>query len=451
MADTPTKSNEKSPLIKYGALAIIALMLLSGAAVYLASSSQDNTTTDPSTTPDTTPTRSLVSNELEAKVKELFPAAVIISQSRETDKTKLDESIGKLAGVRGVQSQFTNLDFNSGNVSYLAQISLTSDANKILFIDQLFETGLLSSPEIYFQALIETPLEVQAATEDGKTEKVLLPSNQILGYVSAYTQINDTVSGALQIVMQGTQVRNAFLFESQNITQSPKPLALSVTAPILELQPKLIVTGSMEYVPGFSESDIEAAITALPQVMGVENVLIPRKDNTLLLSLSQAGTVASDVNAFVRSHAMQFNAFSQEGDVLFIGLADITPTQAKAQLQQAIEGALNTNVEIQFTVPQFQLLVDVNTSSVATAVPAQAIMDYFATLDANASIQSYQPASLSLSALNDGNASYAIPDSKLNAYVLPGHAIGNNAMVQVSATIVRDDLIEASALEVVAP
>ncbi len=449
MADTPPKTNEKPPLIKYGAIAIIALMLLSGAAVYLASSSQDSTTPDPSTAPDTTPTRSLVSNEVEATVKELFPAAVIISQSRETDKTKLDEAIGKLSGVRGVQSQFTNLDFNSGSVSYLAQISLVNDANKILFIDQLFETGLLSSPEIYFQALIETPIEVQAASEDGKSEKVRLPSNQILGYVSAYTQTNDIVSGALQIVMQGTQVRNAFLFESQNITQSPRPLTLSVTAPILELQPKLIVTGSMEYVPNFSELDIETALSALPLISGVENVLIPRKDNTLMLSFSQASAITGDINAFVQSHATQFTSFSLDGNNFFIGLGNVTPTQAKAQLQQAIEQTLNTNVEIQFIVPQFQVLVDVNTSSNSTLLAAQSILSYFASLDANATIQSYQPASLSLSALQDGNSSYAIPTGKLNAYLLPGHAIGNNATVQVSATIVRNDLIEASALEAV--
>jgi hypothetical protein len=294
-------------------------------------------------------------------------------------------------------------------------------------------------------------LEVQASTQDGKSEKVQLPSNQILGYVSAYTQVDDVVSGALQIVMQGTQVRNAFLFESQNLTQSPKPLSLSVTAPILELQPKLIVTGTMEYVPDFSELDIQAALEGLPQVSGVENVLIPRKDNVLVLSFPQASEVADDLNAFLQAHATQYDALTLDGNNLFVSLESITPAAAKTQLSQAIENALNTNVVIQFTSPQFQLLVDANTSSNSTAQAAQSILGYFAGLDANATIQSYQPATLSLSALNDGNASYAIPDSKLSAYLLPGHAIGNNATVQVSATIVRSSLVEASAIEASAP
>lgn len=445
-----TSTTERSPLIKWGAIAVIALMLLSGAAVYLASTTQENTTPTPDD-PSAGITRTLVSNEVEATVKDLFPAAVIISQTSETDKSALDEAVGSIPGVRGIQSQFTKLDFNSGAVSYLGQVSLTTDANKELFIDSLFETGLFSSPEIYFQALMETPIEVTAVSEDGKSESVKLPSNQVLGYTTLFTRSGDKVIGPLQIIMQGKQVVNAFLFESQNVSQSPKPLALSVTAPVLELQSKLIVTGGLDYVPNFSESTIESAFDGIPSLSGVDNVIIPRRDNTLIITFPQAEVVASDVNAFIQSRPTEFVSLDADANVLFVSLGNISLPQAKQLLKQAIESSLQTSVALDFTNPQFQLLVDVNTSSSNTLQAAQAIENYFSSLDANAQIQSYQPGILSLSSLNDGNASYSIPDSKLNAYLLPGHAIGNNATVQVSATLIRDELVEASALETPTP
>lgn len=443
-------TTEKSPLIKWGAIAVIALMLLSGAAVYLASTTQDNTTTNPDD-PNNGVTRTLVSNEVEATVKDLFPSAVIISQTSETDKTALDEAIGSISGVRTVQSQFTKLDFNSGAVSYLGQISLTADANKELFIDSIFETGLFSSPEIYFQALIETPIEVQAAGEDGKAETVRLPSNQVLGYTTLYTRPGDKVLGPLQIIMQGKQVVNAFLFESQNVSQSPSPLSLSITAPVVELQSKLIVTGAIHYAPNFSEGTIQSSLESIPSLSGIDNVLIPRRDNVLVVHLMQSDAVVDDVNAFVQARGTQFVSFDMDANALLVGLGNVTLADAKQLLTQAIESSLQTNVVLDFTEPQTQLLVDVNTTAQNTQQAADAIESYFLSLDANALIQSYQPGILSISSLQDGNASYAVPDSKLNAYLLPGHAIGNNVTVQVSATLIRNELVEASALEVTTP
>lgn len=446
-----TSTSERSPLIKWGAIAVIALMLLSGAAVYLASTTQDGTNPDPNTDPNSGVQRTLVSNEVQATVKELFPSAVIISETSETDKTALDEAIVGIPGVRGINSQFTRLDFNSGSVSYLGQISLTADANKELFIDSIFETGMFSSPEIYFQALIETPIEVQAVSETGKAETVRLPSNQVLGYVTLYTQKDDVVMGPLQIVMLGNQVQNAFLFESQNVSQSPTPLSLSVTAPILELQSKLIVTGGIHYFPNFSEEMVENSLNAIPSLQGIDNIIIPRKDNVLVINFSQSAAVADDVNSFVEAHAGQFASFDRDGNALLVGLGSITLAEAKLLLTQAIESSLQTSVQVDFTDPQTQLLVDVNTTSQNTQQAAQAIENYFKSLDANAFIQSYQPGILSISSLNDGNTSYAVPDSKLNVYLLPGHSIGNNVTVQVSATLIRNALVEASGLEAPAP
>jgi len=170
-----------------------------------------------------------------------------------------------------------------------------------------------------------------------------------------------------------------------------------------------------------------------------------------VVHLPQSDAVMDDINGFVQANGTQFVSFGTDANALLVGLGNVTLAEAKLLLTQAIESSLQTNVPLEFTEPQTQLLVDVNTTAQNTQQASDAIEHYFLSLDANALIQSYQPGILSIASLGDGNASYAVPDSKLNAYLLPGHAIGNDVTVQVSATLIRDELVEASALEVVTP
>ena len=438
---------QRSPLLKWGAIAVIALMLLSGVAVYFAAQTPTDTT-DP-TLPGNDPIRTLVSVEVQAKVTDLFPTAIIIGQSNRTDKSEIDSVVGEIDGVTNIQSQFTDLNINTNTVSYLGEITLAADANKDAFIDHIFESGVFVSPEIYFQGVVEIPLEVEAQTESGETETVQFPRNQIPAFVIVSTRVGDIISGPITILMQGEEIRNAYIFESLNVTQSPVPFELQVTAPITELQPHLIGTGIIHFTPSLSEEMLSAGLNALPGIESVENVFIPRRDNVLRIQMASTAGVAEDVNALVQAFPTKYTSFSFNSTTLEVGLGDITIAEAKLELRNVIESTSQTTLELSFADPEFNVFIDMNAGSSSTAAVAQQLNQYFASIDTNHGMQLYQPASVMIAALTlpDFNAPLAIPNETVQVYVLPGHALNESVLITLSGTLVQNEIVEISGLE----
>ncbi len=287
-------------------------------------------------------------------------------------------------------------------------------------------------------------------TQDGKTETVQFPSNEISAFVNISTRVNDVISGPITVLKQSDVVRNAYMFESQNVTQSPKPLELSITAPISELQPKLIGTGIIHYVPSLSRETLMEEIASLQGISGVQDVFIPFQDNVLRIQLSSNAALQEDVNAFVQANPSKYVSFSFTDSSLDIGLGTVSLAQAKTELRSFIEESFQTTLQLSFIDPESRVLIDMNTSSSSTGLAAEKLFLYFSSLDGNHSIKLYQPVSLSIESIPfpDSNSSLPIPDGNVQAYVFPGHALNEIIAVTLSGTLVNNEIVEISGLEV---
>lgn len=420
-----------SMAMRVGAGLIILLMLLSGAAVFLAS--QTNTTNPDSPTPDAPNLKTYIAQDVKGKITLILPSAIVGGNTTITDKSVLDEALGNLPGVKSIESRYTELATGGSELTYLANIQLSSIEDTDAFTEAMSAFTLLETPEVYFQASVSVPQKLVGVSQSNESKDITLTQTTIQAIVSPQTQKDHEVSGAVSITYQGETLVSVYMLENQNLSLTPTPISLTDEYGISSLSDKYSIAGTWSYIPSFDAQALKAGMEAIPGILFVDEPIIPYIDNLLSLDFVDANMYVEDVNAYAQLHPDQFLSVSGFNNTLNIELGTISLAQAKMDLQSVVESAAATNVEITFQDPLTQFLVDVNIPIANEATAQVALQEYFTSIGANVDI--YQNGQIELSTITDPdtNTVYDVPNGMVPVVVKPGHAVGDSVWMQISA------------------
>jgi hypothetical protein len=424
--------------MRVGAGVIILLMLLSGAAVFIASQS---TPADPNSPDPTAPNvETYIAQDVTGKVTLVLPSAIIGGNTTQTDKSVIDEALGLLPGVISIESRYTELTPGSNELTYLANVQLSSIEDKEAFAAAIPSLTILTNPEVYFQASVTVPQKLSGINQANESKDITLTKTTIQAIVSPQTQEGHDISGAVSISFQGETIVSAYMLESQNVSLTPQSITITENFTLAGLQDTYSIAGTWTYLPSYDAQSMKEDLEDISLVESVNDPIIPYIDNLISLTFTDANTYVDDINAYALLHPNEFSSVTGFGNTLYVELGVISLAQAKSDLQSAIESAAATNVEIVFQEPLTQFLVDVNISSSNAESGQVALKEYFSSLDANVDI--YQNGHIEMESITnpDTNDSYAVPDSFVPVVVKPGHVIGDSILFQVSA-IAQDGIL----------
>ena len=446
MADpTPTKTTNST--VKWGAIFIIGLMILSGVAVFFGSQYATN---QPATPPDTNPAtpEQFFGTDVQGTIVEIFNTAIVGGQTSNGDKTVFDEKLQSIPGVESVTSQFSPLN-QDGSVTYIANLNLSADMDHASFADAVYALELFDAPEVYFQASAQVEAEHEVKNSNEQLTRIKLPNTQIQAIVSPLTRKGDIIIGSLAATFQGTKLVSAYLLETQNVTASPTPISFSGSFPIHTLNPSLAVTGMLDYYPGLSLESLSGDVDAIPGVSGVSVPFFPSVSKTLEVQFSDANTHTNDLNAFVTTHPESFDSFALSTSGFSVNLTNASVNEARVLLSTKINELTASNTLLSFTAPRTQFLIDANTSDNSNADIALLIQNYFNALDANASIEVYQNGTVSAESISspDSNAVFPVPFGEIEVSVFPGHDVNDLVNVFINSIALRGELAYINGVE----
>ena len=419
--------------MRVGAGIIIALMLLSGAAVFLASQSGNAGTDTPS--PSSPDLQTFVAENVAGRVTLVLPSAIVGGTTLITDKSVLDEAVGSLPGVVSIESQFTKLDPSSSELTYLANVSLSGLDEKDAFVEGVRSLSVLDAPEVYFQASVSVPPALTGFDSSNNEKSFTLSQTIIQGIVSPQTEESHDVEGAVSVTFQGELIVSAYLIETQNVSLTPQPISITQGYSLSALQDRFSVAGTWTYIPSFDADAFQESLSSITGVVGVDPPIIPYVDTLLSLQFGDANSFVDDLNAYAEMHPLQFGSVSAYGDTLNVELGDIALEQAKMDLQTLIDSSASTNVAIVFQEPLTQFLVDVNVSSTGTSEALAGLESFFISQDMEVDI--YQNGHILLDSIMDPdtNQSFAVPNGLIPVVVKPGHGAGDTVLLQISAVV----------------
>lgn len=442
MTETATNSNST---VKWGAMFIIGLMLLSGVAVFFGS----QTTSQNPTTPNTPlQNESFFAEEVQGTIVEVFNTAVVGGQTSDGDKTEIDELLQSLPGVERISSQFSDLS-GVGSVTYIANITLATGTDREAFAEAVYALDLFDNPEVYFQASAQVEQEQEVLNSNQQLTRITLPKAQIQAIALPLTQKGDIISGSLAATFNGTNLVSAYILETQNVTASPTPISLSGEYSISTLQPSLAVAGMVDYYPGLSAEQLINEVNELPGVTSTTAPFFPAVNNVLSVEWADSNTWTNDLNTFVSSRPESFSGFFSISNGFAVQLNQVNVNEAKALLENKVNELTASNIVLSFTPPRTQFLLDVNTSSVTNASTAAAISDYFVSVDANSTLEIYQDGTIVVETVSapDSNAVFAVPNATIPVSVLPGHAEGDVVRLLINAIALRGEIAYITGVE----
>lgn len=440
-----SETNQSNSTVKWGALFIIGLMLLSGVAVFIGS---QTTAQNPNTPNTPLPNESFFAEEVQGTIVEVFNTAVVGGQTSEGDKTEIDELLQSIPGVERISSQFSELS-GAGSVTYIANITLAANTDRGAFAETVYELNLFDNPEVYFQASAQVSQEQEVLNSKQQLTRITLPNAQIQAIALPLTQKGDIISGSLAATFNGTNLVSAYILETQNVTASPTPISLSGEYSISTLQPSLAVAGMVDYYPGLSSEQVVGDVRALPGVASVSAPFFPSVNNVLSVTWTDANAWTNDLNTFVSTRPESFSAFYTIPNGFAVQLNQVNVSEAKALLESKVNELTASNIILSFAPPRTQFLLDVNTSSVNNTPVSSAIDAYFSSLDANASLEIYQDGTISSASIAspDTNTLFAVPNSTIPVSVFPGHAEGDVVKLLINAIALRGEIAYITGVE----
>ena len=446
MTDAAPATKTTNSTVKWGAIFIIVLMLLSGVAVFFGSQSATQPTPN-----DTTPqnTEQYTAEDVSGTIIEVFDTAIVVGQTSDGDKTEIDALIQAIPNIVNFTSEFSPLQ-QDGGVTYIANITLSANTDHISFADSVIQLDLFETPYVYFQGSAQVETEHQVMNSKNQLTRIELPNANIQAIVTPITQKGDAITGHFEAAFQGTKLVHANLVETQNVTASPNAISFSGNYLLKSLQPGLLIRGEIDFYPGLSSELLNQELSDIEGVSGVSIPFLPYVNNTLFTEFNGVEVVSNDLNVFIATRPESFDSFMVTPNGFSVNLKNVNVNEAKDILTAKINEITSSNTPISFTAPRTQFLIDANTTTTANKNTSLLIKNYFEMLDVNATIDIFQQGFFAVESLTspDSNTTYSIPTGEISSVVLPGHAVGDSIVGRIHATLSRGELIFPSGEEV---
>lgn len=444
------------------ALGIVIIMVLSSFAFVLLSgvnpSNQPgvNDPSDATIPPDATPI-AFEAAGVDANVIEILPALRFYAETAEGSLIgALDAQINAIDGVRRVQSRFSQ---SEGAFGYVADVSFSSDRSAQEIADAIQALPAFSNNFTFLvYAIVQLPPSISLSSMNkdlNLSRDYSFLDNAVDALVSPQSRASDRIAVDVQVSLAGDQLRDQSVFESSNLSASPRFGEQTVSAKVVALEPRL---SAVFDVPGASLSNQGLAESNLRALSGdINGVRLDFSSSDVVVELA---VDANDLDQNTLWDLNQFAAFRSVSPVVvstrpvFSAEISLAPETNIHELQSAWrkllmrhgleeKGAFRTRsvrgrLDLEFSRADFQ-----------TGGLAAQVLESLKT-DLNAfGFEFRQAASLDLNAITDNGQTVSFSQAQLpvHALVQPGHAVGASVPIQIQYQIERDTIAFYAAQE----
>ena len=368
------------------AIAIIVLMIASviGYTVFF-TSPQDQPGPEPPPLPEKPVALRFKADNIDANIVQLLPSIRIGALTTEVNINEIDKRVRGFAGVKNVISRFRQPDQAeiARGLFYVADVSFSPDVNRHALLAYLSQLPVLSSVDALSFALAGVP------------KKVTLVSESDLN-ITRHHEFSDTVV-------------QAFVRIDANTNEQIK-LNLSVT----------FSGNNASEIVAFQSFDAPLSLEQKSTLIASPvHILFPE----LLVQASIDSAELSDLNALKAE-------FLKAPDINGVDFS----LPAGFNAGQAVSKPVDIAVKLSL----------VSAGSKAASLAAEKVLRA-----KNASLTIQQPGEILLSSVADQNAnkSFEVPNGRVTVFLKPGHAVGENAKIELVYIASQDKILSISGRE----
>jgi hypothetical protein len=394
------------------------------------------------------------SDPFDANVTEIFPSLTLTAQTEETEINLIDAEIYGVQGITRVESQYSTQynQITAGGLTYVADITFQPGLDNQEILDAInAKTTKLTSVDAFSSALLQIPvtLELKNIEDENDIKEYTFTEPFTQGYINVDTQKGDMVEAVEQAVFSGENLIQSIAFENRNVTAEPIQLSLTQEVKIDSLTNHSRFGGEVAYA-GQDFTVLEAELASFE---GVEALKLQNMRSGSFIELTfdanQPLETLQDLNENLTGlEGVSTVNFSEQ--FFYIGFEETSDFTALTQNIQSVLTEKTVNAEI--VAPSVFLSGDLNTVSNDVTGLSENILAVLARENTReplfmqeASINITEP----LLVDPETEESFATDQNQtvFNAWLKPGHTVGESVTLTLNATIVRGQVVEIQAIE----
>lgn len=389
-----------------------------------------------------------------ATVSNLLPSIKIQAETKETDLSKVNNSVYSIEGIKTVSGTFQQYPYGFLGTGYIyvADISFAADLNSSYVIELLEEKSPLEYIYGYNYALVELPKKITMQSADsslGLTRDFNFLENMSTALVGLDAMEGDFLLVSVSATFIGSEPANLMAIEEKNLTAEPVQKTALLEAPIDSLEPTLLFDSEIAYGLFDSASSLKEDLNAIEGVSGasvyfsgIEPVLSigGQADESGFVQLQ---AFLDDLNALAVSIANN----PLDGTVSFEeGIASKVFSEKKSAIEAKIR-ELDLNAFV--SEEKGFLSGEISLASIDSKQPASLAGNLLKSKGIDAVLK--QPGAVAVETIYGpepySSFAYSVPSGTIETKLFPGHKVGGNVSVSIDFTLVRSQISAISAEE----
>ncbi|HLC79858.1 MAG TPA: hypothetical protein VJG83_05570 [archaeon] len=379
---------------------------------------------------------------VQGSVLQVFPTAVLIAYTTESDASAIDSKLYQVEGVLSVNnSQFVSIGDPSSN--FRSEIRFSSAESAREAVDSIKKINTLSNVKMYLQALIATAQEIEFSNADlGLTQKYSFANSQVQAFVNSTTQKDDNVTITIQAEFFANNLSNSVAFEEQNLTSSEQIYFAGADLQISSLENEFFLRS---FVPITSNSSLESIKSELltKDPSGTFEIAAASAQTKIIFADPER-IFEQDINTFFAGFS-GVNSFSISLDQNF-ALVEFDSSGDYNEFKTSLRSELDS---LGFEVESIEDPQQVLQGKMEYANGKQEFLSLLNGLESKhqLEIEVLQKAIISTPYIfiSDSNISIPIPSGSFEAFVKPEHSAGES--VSLSILVVGSERNGASEIQ----
>lgn len=379
--------------------------------------------------------------EVPATIKSVNPSVLLFADTAETNIDLINSDLKKLEGFA-----LTNASFRPGpeNLMYLAELAVKngSPQEAISFLEKNLPAKLFN-PSFTLIGSVEPLGDVSLTNMDSQEEKAYSFSEPLKVFLNPGTIQGDEITATMYVTFKGPLPIEVNLIESVNLSSEPLYDSRTGFFEVASLDSSLMLSGLVDSSDYIDSNSLNSALLRIPGI--TESALDVSPQNFLLYLSSNESRDFSDLNSFLYSLQGKVENVSLSPFYASLSFSSIEElSSAKSAISsQALSLGLNLEVEESVSFVEGTLYF---AGSDSNSAPGSTVSSIESVLSSHRiDYDLFQPGTLYLGELSDSNLSF--DSNSFPAMLLPGHSVGDKALIEAKYFYSRNDAMVYDAVE----
>jgi len=391
---------------------------------------------------------------VEAEVYQELPSIMIQAETKETNISAVNSEIAGIAGIKRVSGKFEQAPYTilgTGFV-YTAEIGFEANFDSDYVLEKLKEETSLENISGSKFSLVELPKIVPMKSIDAELDlshDYNFSENLAEAIIDLGTIEGDSILVTIRATVIGNETSDLIVIESENFTAAPVTKSVELNAEVALLEQTILFQAGLLYTNIDSISSLEEDANAIE---GIANATVFSQNPEASLSITFSEAV--DETALT-----EFESFLNDLNALNVSTAEdrlSTNVSFTAGISSNEFSEKLSSIEAKLSELALDAVLEEATGIVSGEVELETAEAGQVSSKLNALFNSkgleaeqFQPGKLSLTEIPDPDSEQTFPveNGTVQAFLKPGHSIGEQASVEVTFSLVRGLLDYAEAVE----